>query len=156
MNQRMWGIKTMTNRQWLLNQMQNMSDADFVEKIDFDAYIGCDHCVFKEACADRDCKVIYCPDCRMNWLKAEHKEQIKLSDAERVILENIDKEYEWIARDRNGYLNVYIGKPTKNKETQVWIWHTDYRGIDVFPNLFQFIKWSDSEPYNIEELLKGE
>lgn len=98
-----------------------------------------------------------CDDsCKIDWLKSEHKEIPKLSDAERVILENIDKDYEWICRDKNGYLNVYIGKPTKNEEGSIWVWHTDYREINVFPNLFQFIKWEDENPYNIEELLKNE
>ncbi len=29
------------------------------------------------------------------------------------------------------------------------------QGFDVFTHLFQFIKWEDTEPYNIQELLKG-
>ncbi|MBQ8298651.1 MAG: hypothetical protein IJX99_02095 [Clostridia bacterium] len=137
----------MTNRQWLMEQMQNMSDEELAKKIPID---------FKDlGCWTLKCEHINCLNCRVNWLKSEHKEPIKLSDAERVILENVDKDYEWICRDKNGYLNVYIGKPTKNEKAQIWAWHTDYRGIAAFPNLFQFIKWEDPEPYNIEELLKG-
>lgn len=148
----------MTNREWLLNKMQNMSDEEIVEKIDFDTYIGCEHCVFKEACADRDCKVIYCPDCRINWLQQEHKEKIKLSDAERVILENIDKKYKWIARDyTDDEVCVYTDKPYKNTNKN-WVNDSinEVFDLEVFNHLFQFIKWEDEQPYNIEELLKGE
>ena len=30
------------------------------------------------------------------------------------------------------------------------------RTFEFFNHLFQFIKWEDEEPYNIEDLLKGE
>lgn len=74
----------------------------------------------------------------------------KLSSAERVILENLDKEYKWIARDRSEMLCVYIGKPMKGGS--VW---SGYKLKLDFPKLFTFVKWEDEQPYSIEELLKG-
>lgn len=79
----------------------------------------------------------------------------KLTEAERVILENLPKEYKWIARDENNRLWFYTEKP--EKEDFLWqapSFYTQY--IQLFNHLFQFIKWDDEEPYNIEELLKGE
>ena len=88
--------------------------------------------------------------------QSKHKEKTKLSDAERVILENVDKDYKWICRDKAGNLKVFREKP--KKDIQLWICYTNcvYTDIEVFDHLFQFIKWEDIEPYNITELLKGE
>ena len=91
------------------------------------------------------------------WLKSDHKEPITLSEAERIILENIDEHYKYIARDEKGYLFVYQIPPVKTdkrwfcNDTNVYV-----SSFTMFDNLFQFITWNDSEPYNIEELLKGE
>ena len=129
----------MTNRQWLLEQMQNMSDEELANHVE---------------CCRIDEIQCYgnCSTCKIDWLKSEHKEPIKLSDAERVILENIDKNYKWIARDKSGaQLKVYTEKPIKKDH----YWHsTIYKYITPFNHLFQFIKWEDTEAYNIEELLK--
>lgn len=66
-----------------------------------------------------------------------------LTEAERVILENLPKEYKWIARDKAGDLYVYADSPEKS----------DFI-LSIFNHLFQFIKWEDEKPWNIEELLK--
>lgn len=80
----------------------------------------------------------------------------ELSDAERVILENVDKKYKWIARD--GYieeegmraeLGLFENKPTRRDDY--------WSGIDgvifTFSNLFKMIKWEDKEPTLIADLL---
>ena len=134
----------MTNREWLLNKMQNMSDEELI-KINLWDFIC-------NAIRSSDCKNGICVDCKLDWLKAEHKEKITLSEAERVILENIDKEYKWIARDNVGYIYIYSIKPAKGKS--LWYNGGKFISIEAFNHLFQFITWNDSEPYNIEELLK--
>lgn len=96
-----------------------------------------------------------CDECGSIWLKAEHKEKPKLSDAERVILENIPKDYKWIVRDKNNGLKIFILKP--EKECVTWIGKNNkFHFMDLYNHLFQFIKWEDTNPYNIEELLEGE
>jgi hypothetical protein len=134
----------MTNRQWLLEQMQNMSDEELYEQINLVPYLNC---------ANVKCAGISCRECVKGWLQSEHKEPIKLSDAERIILENVDEEYKWIARDKNGYLKASKDKP--EKECVTWERCHGYVSMCAFNHLFQFIKWEDTEPYNIEELLKG-
>jgi hypothetical protein len=140
----------MTNREWLLNKMQNMSDEEISSNFNNVAIIS-----RKKRCYDlkTKCHKDGCKKCITLWLKEEHKEPITLSEAERIILENIDKEYCYIARDRTGFLTVFLGKPRKGSD----IWES--RGfkhcyINCFNHLFQFITWENSEPYNIEELLK--
>lgn len=135
----------MTNRQWLLEQMQNMSDEELSEIIK--ECILCELVDFKSYCGN------LCTFDTLQWLKSEHKEPIKLSDAERVILENVPEEYEWIARDKNKRISIYLIKPAKGE----FVWGGGCsQSFDVFTHLFQFIKWEDAQAYNIAELLKGE
>lgn len=87
----------------------------------------------------------------------ERKEKPKLTDDEKAILRNIPKEYKWIARDKDGILFVFTGKPIK----QDYYWKCkdedddEYR-VYLFNHLFQSLKWEDEEPYLIEDLLKGD
>ena len=134
----------MTNREWLMEQMQNMSDEEFADVV---------RCGGLDIIYAMKCQGECCLDCKTNWLKSEHKEPIKLSDAERVILENVDKDYKWIARDESGILYIYTEKPEKRSS----YWNEEIENeLKCFNNLFQFITWNDNEPYNIEELLKNE
>ena len=78
-----------------------------------------------------------------------------LSEAERAILENINKDYKWIARDKaENMLFIYQRKPYKNDYGN-WLNGGTNHGLKLFNHLFQFITWQDEEPYNIEELLKN-
>lgn len=68
----------------------------------------------------------------------------KLTEIERIILENTYKGYEYIARDIYGDLMLFIDKPIKR--TEDWYnygWHE----FMAFNHLFQNIKWEDNEPY---------
>ena len=138
----------MTNREWLLNKIQNMSDGELACILANENNI-CK--IMNKKCVGGDCT-----DCILPWLKQEHKEKIILLEAERIILENIDKHYNWIARDKNGTLYAYERKPKKEMQYDNWDDKSDgdiYK-FYLFNHLFQFITWNDSEPYNIEELLK--
>lgn len=69
----------------------------------------------------------------------------KLTEAEKVILENLPKEFKHIERTKWG-LSVYgeyfnIDNPL-------------YEALDIFGHLFKFIKMEDKEPYKIQELLE--
>ena len=85
------------------------------------------------------------------------KEKSLLTEDERVILRNLDKKWKWIARDEDrNDLHVYSLEPVKT----VYEWNVEgvmnFENFYIFNHLFQFIKWTDKEPYNIEELLKEE
>lgn len=141
----------MTNREWLLKEMQNMSDEE-LEKVIQSSVILCNDQRSKDKCVGRGCR-----ECKLEWLKQEHKEKIELSEAERVILENIDKKYSWIARDEDGELSIYEEKPHKREHG---CWNTEsmsseYGSLSAFNHLFHFIEWEDKEPYNIEELIEA-
>lgn len=122
----------MTNREWLLKEMQNMNDEEMAHFISSTNSISVD------------------------WLKQEYKEKIKLSEAEKVILENLDKWYKWIARDEDDDVYIYTSEPHKTSRGN---WDTNvqraYESLAPFNHLFKFIKWEDEKSYNIAELLES-
>ena len=93
-------------------------------------------------------------DYTLKELLWERKEKPKLTDDEKVILRNIDKDYKWIARDRGKYLYVYENMPFKSE--CMWYAKGDLTNLHIFKHLFRFIQWEDKKPYLIEDLLKGD
>lgn len=93
-------------------------------------------------------------DYTLTELLWERKETPKLTEDEKVILRNVNKTFKWITRDADDTLSFHCVKP--HKEAYFWSSLGANYVSDLFPNLFQFIKWEDDEPYSIEELLKGE
>lgn len=115
----------------------------------FGDYCG-NQCTYDPArCLDGTCKKRI-----TEWLNQKVKPT--LSEAERVILENIDKDYKWISRDRDKKLYIYTVKPSRSTLFNNWNLIEGKAGsMSTFNHLFQFITWQDDEPYNIEELLKN-
>ena len=79
-----------------------------------------------------------------------------LTEDERVILRNVVDDYGWIARDKDGGLHIFESKPDKEHDHWSISYYYSFESLCLFRKLFQFIKWDDNKPYNIEELLKGE
>lgn len=77
---------------------------------------------------------------------------MNISEVEKNILESLDSKYKWIARDKNGDLNLYETKPTKSVRTGYWA-SDNYKSVDIFPGLFLDITWEDKEPYRIFNLV---
>lgn len=100
-------------------------------------------------CIHRDCE-----DC-VKWLNSENVDPIILTDEERTILENIDKKYNYIARDKDGWLYLYENKP--KKFSSLWEYDEYSTCVDfcVFKHLFKFVDWKNEYPYNIKDLIKG-
>lgn len=67
--------------------------------------------------------------------------------------------FKWIARDQDNSLCIYENKPHKEKTNGYVYWNrSDIKPNDIdflgpFENLFKFIKWEDSEPTAIEDVL---
>mgnify|MGYP001658246291 CR=1 FL=1 len=117
----------------------------------------------------RCCSDMKCQDCmfddeeseacgynlpRLKWLFAEYKERVKLSRLEYEILKlAINKSCEYIARDSDGQLFVFMEKPHKGES----FWKTDgyYYLLEMFSVLFQFVKWEDSTPTLIKDVLEN-
>lgn len=126
----------------------NLDGDGFLWICDFDKNLKCINKTFNEF----DIMKVY-KDYTCKELLWERKEKTKLTEDEKVILRNIDKDYKYITRDEDGTLSFHVVKP--HKEAYFWSSYNANYVSDLFPNLFKFIQWEDEEPYSIEDLLKG-
>ena len=94
-----------------------------------------------------------------NIIKLPKKKQF--TDDELCILRNIDKEYKWIAKDRDGDLWIYTNKPKKEYD-RYWKDCSSFKSLsfeplDIFKNsLFTEIEWEDEEPICIDDYVDRE
>lgn len=98
-------------------------------------------------------KHICCPiDTYVEWIW-ERKRKANLTEDEKTILKNIDESMAYIARNKSGELCVATDDMYKNN----YYWDTDgtMDSLYLFDHLFQFIKWEDENPYDIDDLLKA-
>ena len=92
-----------------------------------------------------------------NVIKLPKKKEF--TDDELCILRNIDKEYKWIAKDRDGDLWIYTNKPKKEYDRY---WRDcssskslSFEPLDIFKNsLFTEIEWEDDEPIFIDSYVE--
>lgn len=96
-----------------------------------------------------------CSAAKIKWLLSEYKEPVKLTELEHGILEYLLKkrQYRFVVRERNGIIYAYKSKP--KKEADSWGSLSLNNEFGLFNNLFQFVKWEDSEPTSIEYVLKN-
>lgn len=91
------------------------------------------------------------------WAESECIEKPVISKMDRAFLEYLKGKYEYIARDKTGKLYVYGAKPVKHDS----FWTRSCGKYFGFGNCcinidFPMVKWSDSEPWLIEDLKKLE
>jgi len=76
----------------------------------------------------------------------------QFTEDEKVILRNIPKGYDWIARDGDGDICIY--KAISDKNNCFWSYfHQDSLCLTVFNHLFQSIKFEDKEPCEFRKFL---
>lgn len=97
----------------------------------------------------------FCFDAIVKWLNQEHKEPIKLTQTEYHILKGLEKEWKYIARNKDGVIVIHTTEAYKVNDSGLWDSYDRMWDIPYY-HIFQFIKWEDEEPYSIEELLKCE
>lgn len=107
----------------------------------------CSLCLFR----DYDCK-----EKTREWAESEYIENPVISKRDKAFLNCIREEYKFVARDENGKLFVYETQPRKS-ETH-WVLNYDgYLYLNRYFNVdFPMIKWSDDEPWLIDDLKKLE
>lgn len=85
-------------------------------------------------------------------LLEEYKETVKLSKFEYEYLKFAKENgYNFIARDEDGGLFLYSTEPWKGE----LVWKYIGSGIRIFTKMFNFVRWQDEEPYNIDEILSN-
>lgn len=117
-------------------------------KVDSCDCIMCVNCLFdgKHGCHSR----------RREWAELEYIEKHVISKRDRAFLEYIKEEFKYIARDKNDKLYVYNLKPYKSENYSKWsINNYDYLALN-YNVYFPMIKWSDEEPWLIDDLKKLE
>ena len=112
----------------------------------------CTDCMFSKL---EDGK-IRCTKNRMNWLLSEYKEPIKVSKLEYDILKYLSDNtvHMYIVRDGNGNICLYDAEPKKSGNGDWWV-GCGVHGMVMFDKLFQFIKWEDSTPTLIKDVLEN-
>lgn len=106
--------------------------------------LSCGHCLFS-GCGDCDMKLA-------EWAESECVEPVKISKRDRTFLDYIEG-YKYIARDGDGELYVYITKPKKGLRNWADARSKSLAGLDID---LPMVKWSDDEPWKIEDLKKLE
>lgn len=80
-------------------------------------------------------------------------ESVKVSRGERIVLQMLDKKYKYLARDKDGNLYVYENKPEKKGRFHWYYYDGKIYGFSTFNHHFQFIQWSDEEPWSITDII---
>lgn len=118
--------------------------------------LACKNCVIHAIEDEHERKnYVGCNHARMKWMLSEYVEPIILMELEYKILKFLadNTKYMYIARDRNGSLQLYGEEPTKSKTNEWWI-GKGAMPIEPFNKLFMFIMWEDEKPYSINYILK--
>ena len=88
----------------------------------------------------------------------------KINQEEYEVLKGLDDKWKWIARDKDNTLVMGAGKneryldgwfpPENIGDSLVADEINAVKVISEWGNLFQFIKWDDEDPHNIQELIE--
>lgn len=112
--------------------------------------IPCKNCIFTSLKNGKNC--LYN---RFNWLLSEYKEPVKLTRFEQDVLKHLleKTQYRFIVREKSDSIYIYKRKPKKG--IGAWDSSTGMLNLNVFINLFPFIKWEDEEPTSIKDVLNN-
>lgn len=104
------------------------------------------------ACLFRD---VDCKEKVREWAESEYIEKPVISKRDRAFLEYLDTIIHYVTRDLNDDLYIYISKPHK----LIDCWESE-READKILRMFNIdlpmVKWSNEEPWLIEDLKKLE
>ena len=110
--------------------------------------IGCTDCCFGFYTG--------CDEATKKWAESEYIEPVRISKKDKAFLDYIKDTYKYIAIDKNGDLYLYVEKPKKHQGASVagWICHGKFKDIDWSTIELPMVKWSNKEPWLIEDLKK--
>lgn len=97
-----------------------------------------------------------CKEKAREWAEDEYIEKPVISKLDREFLEYLNGKIKYITRDGAGELYAYSAKPCK--ERGAWMPQTgEFFNLDFYFSAdFPMVKWSDEEPWLIEDLKKLE
>lgn len=97
-----------------------------------------------------------CEEKTREWAESEYIEKPVISKRDRAFLEYLGTGINYITRDMDGGLFIYISKPHKLIDCWESSWCESDKSLKFFKLDFPMVKWSDSEPWLIEDLKKLE
>ena len=120
--------------------------------------------ITKESGCVVSCRETFCIDCLFchddckqkvkEWAEQEYIEKPVISKMDRAFLECIGKGIKYITRDMNGGLFIYIIKPHKLIDCWGSCGVEPNKSLEFFKVNLPMVKWSDEEPWLIEDLKK--
>ncbi len=105
-------------------------------------------------CSECDFACKKCNENVLKWANSEYIEQPKLTPEERRFCEYIKNGY--VARDKNEGIYWYKEKPMKDASEWDSVGYAIWMKTLPDTPQFEFIKWTDEEPWAVEDLLKLE
>lgn len=96
-----------------------------------------------------------CDEARRQWAESEYIEKPVISKVDRAFLKYLREHSKWMTRDADGNVAIWANKPEKREDVKIWIGYISSR-LNMFNIDFPMVKWSDSEPWLIEDLKKLE
>lgn len=109
--------------------------------------VSCDECLF----CGYDCR-----ERIKEWVESEYIEKSVISKRDKIFLECIGEGIKYIARDMDGFLFIYVIKPHK----LIDCWESggieSDKSLEFFKLNLPMVKWSNKEPWLIEDLKKLE
>ena len=97
-----------------------------------------------------------CEEKTREWAESEYIEKSVISKIDRAFLEYLNANINYIARDMDGSLYVYISKPFKTFDYWKIVGFEKSKSLRMVDIDLPMVKWSDSEPWLIEDLKKLE
>lgn len=97
-----------------------------------------------------------CEEHRREWAESEYIEKPVISKRDRAFLEYLVDDYIYIARNNDTLLYAYNSKPSKSYTLWKPKYGEKYLCFKCLIIDFPMVKWSDSEPWLIEDLKKLE
>lgn len=115
----------------------------------------------------KSCAMFWCGHCLLNeyddcgtklaeWAESEYIEKLLISKRDKAFLEYIGTGINYITRDMDGGLFIYISKPHKLIDCWESSGCESDKSLKFFKLDFPMVKWEDDKPWLIEDLKKLE
>lgn len=117
-------------------------------KVSLCDYVSCSNCLFDD---NKDCDKV-----RREWAESEYIEKPVITKRARALLEYLNVNVFYMARDMNGDLYAYFRKPHKLIDCWESSEYERGKGLRMLTADLPMVKWSDEEPWLIKDLKKLE
>lgn len=88
----------------------------------------------------------------LNEIEKLNNNKKKFTKDELIILKNIDKDFNFIARDKDSGLYLFESEPYKQSDK--WYNNFNFDSFSPYNNLFEDIKWEDKKPICIDDYVE--